>query len=363
MLLRAIAVLAITSVTTSGLAVEGGSVSDEFSFNGAAQTPHNPRMGALTDTLAGSLQFDEQWALELALGLTATQGNAGVKGEEFGSSGGLVMNIAPAVDFDPSHNFALTLAGFFSPRATLHTDSDVTVTGPKGNSVDTDVQLSSSTSTWGLSLMGGYDTDGETNFETSATLNAGLTHFSTEQRIEQIRAASGLPVRSDAIITYCQTHTCSQQLVNVLKNPSVTNLYEVSLNGSVTETFFQDTDVGLGFTWNLYSADPTEVGFFSLASIGRGSVSYGGGVPLAPVSWTVRPEVAQRIGDFTIRIWYQHSKYVGDEGHADLIGLRLQYKLTRNWRLTLTVSGQQDRDAENLPANSGTVSLMVKWKY
>ncbi|MBI5546660.1 MAG: hypothetical protein HY901_22485 [Deltaproteobacteria bacterium] len=358
----ALAALLVLGVPASVGAIEGGSVSSDLSFNGTGRNPNNPRTGALSCTVTGALELTDRVAAELSLGATASLPTRAVAGESFGARGGTVLTLAPAFDFQLSDHFYLGLSGFVSPKSTLRADSQMSFEA-LNVPVAADVLLESKTASQGLHLLAGFDTDGESNLETSIAAGVAAMHLATEQRILAVRGPAGREFKTEDILTYCATHVCTRQMVALLESVGAADLWQLGLSLSLIETLFQSTEVGLSFSYFLYDHDPTEVGYFSLASVGRSSVSFGDGVPLAPMHWSLRPEASHRFGNLQLRVWYQRTRYVADEGHGDVVGLKAQYRLSKSWRLSLTASGAQEKDAEGNGSRAGTVAVGVKWRF
>jgi hypothetical protein len=113
-----------------------------------------------------------------------------------------------------------------------------------------------------------------------------------------------------------------------------------------------------------YRQDPTQIGFFSLGSSGRMQISGGAGVPIAPLRYLVRPEVAHRMGDLSFRLWVQAGRYVDGAGQTTRgVGARIQYKLTKTFKMWAAASGQRDVDSEGNLSLSSTFSLGLGYKF
>ncbi len=214
----------------------------------------------------------------------------------------------------------------------------------------------------------GYDTAGDSDLELGASASVGATHYDTTQRIVQL---DGMNVTIPALVRYCSAHTCSKQrqaLLDRLQNDGAlkaqSNAFDqVSLGASASATLWRDTDVGLGGMYCLYAEDPTQVGYFSLASTGKVGAPVGTGVPLAPPQWSLRPDLAHRFGDLQVALWYQHTQYVPGEGRGELVGLKVQYRFSKAFRLWLTAAAQRDRDAEGSIVQTGAASLGAKVRW
>jgi len=200
--------------------------------------------------------------------------------------------------------------------------------------------------------------------EWSLTAGIGLTRFDTDQRIVALEESNGTVSTTDAILRYCQTHTCSKALLQVIGPKPTARLDSGKLSLGGTLTLLQGTDVTISGDYYAYRQDPTQVGYFSLGSTGRMQIAGGSGVPIAPLRYLVRPELAQRIGDFSLRLWVQAGRYVEGAGQTTRgAGARLQYKVTKAFKVWATASAQRDVDSEGSVSISTTFSLGLGYKF
>ena len=132
------------------------------------------------------------------------------------------------------------------------------------------------------------------------------------------------------------------------------------LSGSATAVVSQDTDLTLSGDYYVYDQDPAQVGYYSIAAVGR----LGNGLPIAPLQFTVRPEVAHRWGAFSAKIWLQGGRYVAGAGQSTGGGgVRLQYKFSKVFRLWVSGSGQRDVDEQGAETKSGTLALGAGYRF
>ena len=166
------------------------------------------------------------------------------------------------------------------------------------------------------------------------------------------------------ISDYCNTtKKCGKALLSVLREtPSELDSERVS--ASVTAIVEQDTDLTLSGDYYHYEEDPTQVGFFSVATAGRTLVTGGNGVPIAPLRYLLRPEVVHRFGDFSAKLWVTTGRYVTGAGDSTSgIGLKLQYKFTRKFRMWATVGGQRDTDEAGNETRSGSFAMGGGYRF
>src|SRR5207253_431811 len=113
--------------------------------------------------------------------------------------------------------------------------------------------------------------------------------------------------------------------------------------GGATATLYQDTEVSLFADWYAYDQDPASIGYYGVASEGRGP-----NVPIAPLRFLIRPEVVHRFGALSVKLWLQGGEFVAGTGHdTEGIGAKVQYRFSGSFRLWATASGQRDVDASN----------------
>ncbi len=337
------------------------SISDEVGLGASQTDPHNPRTGQISDTVSASIDVGSGWSLDLSAGLTRV-GAIAASSDQFGSRGGNTVFFSPGVTYEAGDHVLLGLALGFSPKSTLLADTTLAYTGPLGGTTEADAQLSSTTSSSNVRLSFSYDTLGESNYETALDFDVVASHFDTEQHIEKLRGPNGGVVDQAQLQAYCQTHVCSGQLLGLLRSRA-TPLNQTQVRAGIVETFFQNTDVGLSGAYFFYDRDPTDIGFFELATAGRSMLSFGNGIPLAPVQWSLRPEVTRRFGDFSVRLWLEHGLYVDNEGTTNVLGVKLQYKFSKTFRMWVTASWQRDRDIEDNVTAFNQVALGAMWLF
>jgi hypothetical protein len=333
------------------------SISDELGLGAAQTASHNPRTGQVTDTLSASVDVGRGWSFDLVAGLTligAIKGNR----QAFADSGGNTVFFSPGVTYEASEHVLVGLALTFSPSSRVLADTTVPFTGPLGKTTDADAQLSATTSSSGVRLSLSYDTARESDYETGLDFDVVANRFDTDQHIEKLRGPAGGVID---LQTFCATHFCDGQLQGLLQQRPAT-LTQAEVRIGVTETLFRDTDVGLAGSYFFYNRDPTEVGFFDLMVTGRGG-SFGSGVPLAPMRWSLRPEVTQRFGSFSARLWLENGRYVDNEGTTNVLGVKLQYKFSQGFRMWITGTWQRDKDAEDNVSTFSQAALGAMWLF
>jgi hypothetical protein len=332
------------------------SIAAEVGVASRQSTPDAPRSGQVSESLWAVLDLGKGWALDLSTGITSIEASRGILGRELGSRGATVLDFGSGLSWEASDHVMLGLSLGFSPRSTLFNDTTVAFTTLTGQMAVADALLEATTRTASGGLFLSYDTAGDSDLESAVDAGLAVTHFDTDQRLVAMRGPAGTVVTAAEVLNQCLVRKCSQQLLGLLRQrPAAVNQIEARLG--ITETLWEDTDVGLGGSWYFYDRDPTQAGFFSLMAAGRGAVGFGTGVPLAPLQWRIRPEVAQRFGDLVVKLWLAHGAYVSGEGTSNLLGTRLQYRFARSFRMWLSASWQRDTDAEGNSAAFTQVAL------
>jgi hypothetical protein len=339
----------------------GASISEELGLSTSPSAGSQPRAGAVTNALSGSVELSDAWALRLGVNLSLTTPSRSDIAPELKPSSSTSISLLPAIDWDPNEHISMELGFSLSPRSTIQADSSVSLT-ILGVPRDFAALISSVSSSYGASFWLGYDTAGDSDFETGAAVSLGAMHYATKQKIEKIVSRTGNVLSDATVLEYCRTLRCSQQR-KALLGPHPDSLDQLSLGGSLAETFWKDTDLALAFTYYLYDEDPTQVGYFNLTTAGASGVSFGTGLPLAPPQWMLRPDLVHRFGSFQLGLWYRHTQYVTGEGAGDLVGVKAQYKFSKAFRLWASVSFERDRDAEGtlIPTNAAAAGVKVRW--
>jgi hypothetical protein len=104
------------------------------------------------------------------------------------------------------------------------------------------------------------------------------------------------------------------------------SLQQARLGGAATLTIAEKTDVGVDGAYFLYdNPNPDAVGSFATDV----HTNWGAGLPMLPPRWTVRPEVAQRIGPISMRAHYQYSELTIWNAAGHTLGGKIQLAIGR----------------------------------
>jgi hypothetical protein len=272
-------------------------------------------------------------------------------------------------DWDPNDHVTLGATLDFSPESTQRSGTQLNFQDANGVSHPANALLNVNSAQSAVGLDVGYDTAGESALEFSFSGGVTLSKYSTTQTVSEIRFAdTGKPADRAQIIAYCNSvagtkKACSQALRKALQTHSA-DLGSARFSLGAIATLATDTDVGLTGEYYVYQQDPTAVGYFSVGAAGRQTISGGTGVPLAPLQYLVRPELAHRFGDFSAKVWVQAGAYVSGAGQGTSgVGTRLQYKLTRKFKLWVTASAQRDVDLTGASSDSGSLALGAGYRF
>ena len=339
------------------------SLSDELGVGTSQASPRNPRTGFIYDRISGVADASDVISLRFDLALTHDDATKPTQGALFGNTGGNIFAAAFGVDWTPSEHVPLAFEIDVSPKST--SSSDAAVTFDVGTtSTNADALLRATSSSIGFLINAGYETAGDSDFESGLNSSFSLTHYSTTQILTEIATGSG-PVDRQQVIAYC-TRTqnlgkgCRQLGPALRAQPA--DLNQFKLSASFTQTIFEHTDLTLGGAYYFYDKDPSQVGYFSIAAIGR-SVSLGNGVPAAPLQYSIRPDLLQKFGAFSVGIWYQYGQYVPGDGYGHSAGLKLQYKINKAIKIWASGTWQDDVDAQNNAQISTTVALGGRYSF
>lgn len=344
--------------------LRAASISDETTINNTAPTPQSPRSGSISNSINASFDLSENWSLLTGALITLEGSTPAPPGSAFDNRGGLVTTFSGGTEYHPGDSWTFGLLADFSPKSTQRSGTQLNITSATGVDSSANALLSATTSSSDFQLSAAYDSAGDSSLEWSLIGDITFTHFDTDQRIVALQEANGTTTTTAAILRYCQTHICSKALLDVIgpKPTATLNSTRLSLGGTLT--LMQDTDLTLYGDYYVYAQDPTDVGFFSVGSTGRTQIAGGAGVPIAPLRYVLQPELTERMGDFSVRVWLRGGRYVDGAAQTTRgLGLKLQYKMTKALRMWATASWQRDVDSESNVSVSKTFALGVGYRF
>jgi len=316
-------------------------------------TPSNPRAGDVADLLKANIDVADALILRAALGFTYEFATPTPVGGSFRGTDTSVFAFSLGLDWEVNDALTLSLDGVYSPSSTQAANTVITLTGPAGGSVDRNGLLATVASSYGGDISADYVIGNPLTDRLAFSLDAdvGWLAISVDQTLERLENEMGTEASSIARIrTFCdatqvpaQVHRC-QALKPLLGNGADT-LDEFRLAAGGTVTVGGNTDVGLHAAYYLYSQDPADFGYYSALTSGRTAlhnVSLGNAVPLAPYLFTLRPDVTQHVGPFSLGLWYQFGIYASDLGTSQVVGARVGWSVNASWKVWLTGSVQVD---------------------
>ncbi|HYS10802.1 MAG TPA: hypothetical protein VEP66_18835 [Myxococcales bacterium] len=346
--------------------VRANSVTNEVFVTSAQTSDANPRALIFTDSLTSSFDLGEDWSLTGGFSLTLPGRTPAATEAQFDETSQAITFFTLALDWSATDNLTLGVTGDFSPASTQFAGAPISLRQADGTELVANAEIRSRTSHLAAGFDAWWDTFGHSDLEWTFTGGLTVSSYDIDQGITRIRTANGTTLTAQELIdqtnAYCAAHPrrtkCGQNVLNALKATPSTLSFE-RLSAGATARLFQDTDLTLLGDYYVYNQDPSQVGYFGLAAVGREA-----GLPIAPLRYLIRPEVAHRFGDLTAKVWVQAGEYVtGTAETTAAIGLRMQYKFSKAFRAWLTVSGQRDVDENGNDSRFGTVSggLGLRW--
>lgn len=315
-------------------------VSLDVTGNGTVPSADNPRTGSLSFGLSGAYDFNDAWSL---MGMAVFTRDLATRTPGATSPGGNVLLFSLGAMWIPSDHLMTMLNLSASPP--VDQSNATTVTGPLGRTVD--VVVGSRTSSFGAMWNGLWSSGGDSAFEHTIDVTLGFNRFNVIQKLQLPDTVAGNLLRFE-----CEQNPSRQAcaLVRGVSSP----LLQGRFGAGYTATLATDTDVGLDATYFVYDQPPSSVGYFSLVQLGR---EVGSGVPVLPLLFSVRPQVSHRFGRVTVKLGYQLGLYTESLGALHALTAKVSWKVTKAWRLSLTLTGQQDVVA-GVASNRGGQALL-----
>lgn len=300
---------------------------------------NNPRAGAFSLGVSGSYDVSERWSL---LGTLLYTRDLATRTADSFSPGSNIFLLNVGVLWLPTDSLMTTLAVLGSPPVVQ--SNATTVSGPLRTA---DVVVDSRTWSLGAAWNGLWTSGGLTDLEHTVDVSLGFTQFGVWQQLAVPNTAAGRLLTSACA-------TGDPYAICPLVRGQATPLSQGRLGLGYTATLFGRTEVGLDAAYFLYSAPPSQVGYFSLVTLGR---EVGSGVPVLPLLLSVRPRVSHRFGPVTLRLSYQYGLYTEALGALHAATLKASWKVSAAWRLSLSVTAQADVSGGSL-SNPGGQALL-----
>ena len=347
----------LAAAVLAASAARASNVSDQLSVNDTQATATNPRSGNVSDNLALDLDLNDQWSVNLGGTVTAEQATPAAARGQFGTSGSVLTMISAGVDWDASDHWSFGLDLDYAPQSTQDVGTEIAVGTATGQAL-----VQSKTSQLDAGLDVSYDTAGESNLEWYFSAGLSATHQGIDQQI--LRAHVGTLTLAD-IKRLCASQPKRPVCKALLNSQASVSLDSGKLSLGATATAWRDTDLTLSGDFYHYQQDPASVAYPSLAL-----AHLGVGIPIAPLTYLLRFEVAHRFGDLQAKVWLQGGKYAAGTGADSTkgIGVKVQYKLTRTFKMWVAASGQSDlaEPDPSLPteeSKSSTIALGAQYRF
>ena len=374
------------------------SISNEAALGFTQDTPANPHGTNYSDQLITRFDLNDDWSLKLGGSYTHETSVAPAPGAFFPTSTAEIGSLLLGADWDVSPRVNLSIDASISPRSTQTLDAVVqysierppTPTNPTPPPIvlPSDVLLHNATAAYGAQLgvsvvVGGDEFLGVPLGGTLLDASVGWMLFDTEQKVQKVYSAQMERAFSlDALRAGCKQASTTQQRTACRRLAAALNggedtLNQVSLSLSVLQPIGETTYVGLTGGYYLYDKDPDFAGVFATRVSSNLGTSLGVGLPLAPPLFVLRPQLEQRLGRWTVGLWYQFTEYASDNGYAHSLGTRIAFRIDANWQVWVSGSAQWDHLAELVSApdtssagagsftsiTSGTVALGFRAKF
>jgi hypothetical protein len=239
--------------------------------------------------------------------------------------------------WDYAKHLSLGLGINGSPKSTrdVATPNPV-VTSPRPGQ-EPDALIRATSSSVGALADAGYDSfdqDQSHTVDVAVDASAGVTEFFSEQRAVAPGNAVAKLGTQDAKLT------------------------QTRVGGTTTMTISDDTDVGVDGAYYFYDdPNPGNVGTFVTGL----QSAWGAGLPMLPPRWTVRPEVAQRIGSLTLRAYYQYADLAVDNAYGHTFGGKIQLGI-HNVKVYVTGSYRVDEFAADETAQTWSAGAGLAWR-
>jgi hypothetical protein len=293
-------------------------VAEEIGVGTTVATSTSPAMESLSNRLGGTWDANDSWQLGFDVGASRSRSTS------ISALANDAVITSLSADYTANDHWSFRVTAGWSPRITSSSVATIEAEGLPGGMAEADVNVSASSWMTSLGATASYDTAGGGDFEIVTSLSASASYFESEQAITSLREPTGDSFTNAEMREHCETHMCSRELRDGLW-PQWTQVRQFVIGASVMETAFEDTDLGLDFDYYAYDRDPTEAGYFAVATIDGGYL--GEGIAVAPMQFTMSPSIARRFGDISTTASFGYGNYIHALGYEMSTNLRVQVKL------------------------------------
>jgi hypothetical protein len=326
--------------------VRAHSVSNEVALGLSEDTPASPHGPHVADQLTFRFDLSDDWSMKLGGTYTYDTETPPPEGAAFATSSAQVLTVVGGLEWDVSPRVTVYMDVSGSPRASQSFDGVVTFEGPGGIKVPFDVLLYNATSSVGVLggvtwQLGGTEFLGTVFGGTVIDLSVGWTQLTTQQRVDGI-VVDGTQSNRGELLVYCARFPRRCAVLRPFLKGGEDTLNQLSISLALLQPVGSSTDLGLAGSYYGYDQDPAVAVFFTARANVAAGDSLGGGFPLAPVRWSISPNLTQRFGAWSLAPWYQYLSYASSIGQAHVAGLRLSWRIDPSWTVWVTGSAQWD---------------------
>ena len=325
-------------------------VADEVSAGTTLATTTSPASAWIANRISGTWDVDDSFTLSLDFNVT--------RSTTYSKTGALSLS------YTVNDHWSLSVAGSWIPASTSSSSTTLAMEELEDEVTLADAELSATSSAISLAASAGYDTAGDSNHETTASLTLGVEHMQSQQTFASIIDADGEPLTTDDVRAYCSTRMCDPEIEAAL-NPLWSQLSRFSINATVGRTEYRNTDLGLDATYYIYDKDPTVAGYFRLPGIGPSNL--GNGIAIAPLRYAVSPTVTNRWGRLQGTFALAYGDYLAEQGYELGASLKVQCKVKLDddtaVKLYSSLASSWGVDAVNDLTTSLSLSLGGKYTW
>ena len=337
---------------------QADTVVGEVSTGASLSASTTPSISWIANRIAGTWDVTSRWQLRADLGVT--RATAPTSEEE----GNTVFATSVSAELALDSHWSVSLVAGWSPASTTHSSATILDDSLPGGTGEAVAQLTARSAMMSLAASVEYDTSGTSDRETSGSITIGASHFQSIQAITSIIDPDGQMLTTRQVGDHCTIYQCSDALRASL-SPKGAQLTQLSINAGVMHTMEGDGDLGLSASYYLYDKDPTQVGYFSLATLGRGNL--GNGVSIAPRRYSFSPSIGNRWGALSGTLAVTYGVYIRNLGYDLTTSAKVQYKLKLDGRTRLKLfsklagSWGADPDGNTTSAVSMALGAQYTW--
>lgn len=279
-----------------------------------------------------------EWEIDRALVLNVAYGATR------GSTWSHAVSVAASYELD--EHLSVTGVARWAPAATAA--SQLTLPGADGEDGGI-AELVVKSSSGALAATLGYQSTGDGEGETSASITMAIDHVAARQALTSIDGRDGAMVTLDDLRARCELQTCHPGIDAALSG-DLRRLSQLSVSASVVRTEDRDVDLGLDATY-----------YFHAGPLAGSSRVAEGAVASLPLHYALSPSFAHRWRTVQATLGGTYASYLESQGEEIGGFAKVQYKPTRSVRLYSTLAGTWVIDA--FQQLSTSFSFAVGGKY